>query len=355
MIPAMRLLVAVVLPGLALSSPPPFSQPTHQDTIRRVIKVMASSGYLWLLGEKGALYHLDLSSRQLTRDSALGKVTDLATSASGSLLALTVRGGRTLIIDEQDDWKTATVVPTTPADTVLVLGVLGPRRAVLTTAAVLVEVREGDWRRRPLKGKSRSGSLQPAAAWTSDGSFYVGGNFGEFGGNLWRVSLATGRVTEVVKRKQDEPLGGALDPRIDPVTAVIRDPTAGRCVLAAIGLLHMGMAVGRILRVCGDSISAQFQEPCPLQPGAPPALQRMCSVPVFGLAQGPNGFWAVTPFGVLRFTDDTLCERRPMPKLEDVGGVLMSREVAGVLLVATDINWSASVSGLTPLIAVVDQ
>ena len=182
MIPAMSVLVAVLLPGLALSSLSPFNQPAHPDTVRRVIKVMASSGYLWLLGEEGALYHLDLSSRQLTRDSALGKVADLAAGSGGRLLALSVRAGRTLILDERGNWKTATVVPTTPADTVLVLGVLGPRRAVLTTAAVLVEVREGDWRRRALQGNSRLGSLQPSAMWSNDGSLYVGQDFGEFGG-----------------------------------------------------------------------------------------------------------------------------------------------------------------------------
>jgi len=348
MFPAMSVLFAVLLPGLALSSPPVFNQPACHDTVRRVIKVMASSGYLWLLGEEGALYHLDLSSRQLTRDSALGKVADLAAGSGGRLLALSVRAGRTLILDERGNWKTATVVPTTPADTVLVLGVLGPRRAVLTTAAVLVEVREGDWRRRALQGNSRLGSLQPSAMWSNDGSLYVGQDFGEFGGNLWRISLGTGRVTEAVRRK-------TLDPRMDPVTAVIRDPSDGRCVLAAVGLLHMGMAIGRIIRVCGDSISVPFQEPCPLEPGASRAFQRMCSVPVFGLAEGKDGFWAVTPFGVLRFDRRSICERHPMPKLEDVGGVLMSRDVLGVLLVATDINWKASVSGLTPLIAAVDQ
>src|ERR1041384_6809288 len=347
MVPAMRryLLVAVLLSSLSPLSTPLFGTPVPRDSVRRVIKVMTSSGFLWLLGSDGDLYHLNLGTQQLTRDSALGRVVDIAAASNGSvgLMALTVRGGRTQIIDERDNWTRATPVPTTAADTVLLLASVSARRAVLTGRAVLVEVREGDWRRRPLKGKSRPGSLQPAAAWTSDGSLYVGGNFGEFGGNLWRISLATGRITELVQRRQT-----------DPVPAVIRAPADSRCVLAAIGLLHMGMAIGRILRVCGDSISVQFEEACPLEPGASPAWQRMCQEPVFGLAEGANGVWAVTPFGVLRFSQDTLRERHPMPKLADVGGVLLSREVTGVLLVATDINWSASVSGLTPLIAVVN-
>jgi hypothetical protein len=98
-----------------------------------------------------------------------------------------------------------------------------------------------------------------------------------------------------------------------------------------------------------------FQESCPLDPGSNPKLQRLCTVPVFGLADGEDGVWAVTPVAALRFDHDTVAERHPLPKLEDMGSVLVSREIPGVLLVATAINWRASLSGMTPLIAVVNQ
>ena len=329
----------------------PFASSATADTLQGVTKVMAVSGYLWLLEEKGALAHLDLSTHTLVRDSAAGNVVDLATVSTGRLRALTVRSGRTLIIEWQDAWRTVATLPTTPADTPLALAVLGTRSAALTTAAVIVEVQDGDWRRRAIKGESRFRSLQPSAAWTSDGNLYIGGNYGEWGGNLWRISLATGRVTEMVSRKKREPVKGPFNPSLNPVTAVVRDPGDGRCILAAIGLSHM-MWDGRILRVCGDSLAVMFQESCPSEPGSNSRLQRLCTVPVFGLADGKGGVWAVTPVAALRFDHDTVAERHPLPKLEDWGSVLVSREIPGVLLVATAINWRASLSGMTPLIAV---
>ena len=339
--------------SLAVAVYLPFASLAPADTLQGVTKVMSASGYLWLLEENGALAHLDLSTRTLVRDSAAGKVVDLVTAPAGRLRALTVRNGRTLIVEWQDAWRAVATLPTAPADTLFAFAMLGPRSAVLTTAAVIVEVRDGDWRRRAIHGVSRFGSLQPSVAWTSDGNLYVGANRGEWGGSLWRVSLTTGRVTEVISRKEDEPFQGPFNPGLDPVTAVVRDPVDGRCVLAAIGLSHM-MWHGRILRVCGDSLAVMFQESCPVEPGANPTFQRQCTVPVFGLAGNKDGVWAVTPVAALRFDHDTVAERHPLPKLDDMGSVLASREIPGVLLVATAINWRASLSGMTPLIAVIN-
>jgi hypothetical protein len=330
-----------------------FASPAASDTLQGVTKVIAASGYLWLLQENGALSHLDLSTRTLVRDSAAGNVVDLATASTGRLRALTIRSSRTLVVEWQDTWRTVATLPTTPADTSFVLAEFGSRSAVLTSAAVIVEVQDGKWRRRAIKAATRFGSLQPSAAWTSDGNLYIGANYGEWGGSLWRVSIRTGSVTEVVSRKKKKPVKELFNPSLNPVTAVVRDPDNGRCVLAAIGLSHM-MWDGRILRVCGDTVAVMFQESCPLEPGSNQQVRPACTVPVFGLADGKDGVWAVTPVAALRFDHDTVAERHPLPKLEDMGSVLVSREIPGVLLVATAINWRASLSGMTPLIAVVN-
>lgn len=328
--------------------------PSSSDSVRRIRKVLASPGLLWLLDLDGNLYRLNLSDRRLVQDTGLGNVADLALSSSGDVAALTVRGKQTLILTYRSEWHETATLPTLPADTVLAFGFLGSRPAVLTTAAVFVEFKGGSWGRRALAPKTVLGSLQPSVAWTTDGSLYVGVNRGEWGGGLWRVSLATGQVNGIVRRTKGKPFTGPLDPSLDPVTAVIRDPTDGRCILAAVGLLHMGLQSGRVVRVCGDSVSVAFREPCPMQPGTPPAVASICSIAVFGLTEAKNGFWAVTPYGVIRFDHLTVAERHQMPNLEDAGGVLLARDIPGILLIGTDVNWTASVSGMTPLIAVLN-
>lgn len=328
--------------------------PFSPDSLRRIRKVLVSPGLLWLLDLDGILYRLNLSTRRLAQDTGLGRVADLALSSNGDPAALTVRGKQTLILTYRSDWQEAATLPTLPGDTVLALGFLGSRPAVLTTAAVFVELTGGNWRRRALASTTGLGSLQPSVAWATDGSLYVGVNRGEWGGGLWRVSLATGQVMGIVRRTKGKPFTGPLDPDLDPVTAVIRDPTDGRCIVGAVGLLHMGLQSGRVVRVCGDSVSVVFREPCPMPPGTPPAVASICSVAVFGLAEAKNGFWAVTPYGVVRFDQLTVAERHQMPNLDDAGGVLLARDIPGILLIGTDVNWTASVSGLTPLIAVLN-
>lgn len=72
----------------------------------------------------------------------------------------------------------------------------------------------------------------------------------------------------------------------------------------------------------------------------------------YRLAPAAEGsFWAITWRALYRFGVDGKKEREyALPKLMSVSGVYLSRELPGVLLVRTDVNWAVSTSGATPLI-----
>jgi len=86
-------------------------------------------------------------------------------------------------------------------------------------------------------------------------SIYVGFDVGEWGGGLQQVDLNAGVVTNIERRDTKNPCDGPLNRECDPVTGVIPDPQNRECVLASVGLVHLGISNGRILRVCGSQVT----------------------------------------------------------------------------------------------------
>lgn len=167
---------------------------------------------------------------------------------------------------------------------------------------------------------------------------YVGFNAGEWGGRLQRVDLTTGAVHAI-----------ALGPA-DPVTGVIHDPVDRRCVLVSIGLVHLVLSRGRILRVCGDQVAVRFEKPAVVELQGTQGRTEA----IFGLAAVRGGYWAITGHALYRFGDDTLREY-PLPRLGYAAGVWLSRELTGVVVVGTGVNWGVSTSGPTPLVVALEE
>ena len=158
-----------------------------------------------------------------------------------------------------------------------------------------------------------------------------------------RIEIAKG-VSERVERR-DNGCEGPLNSACNPVTAVIPDPTDGRCVIASIGLRHIVLELGRVLRVCGTSVSVISELPCARQPP-----NGHCSLGIFGLARDSTGFWTVSGGALYHFRGDTIDQHESIPKLQHRAGIAYSEAIPGLLIVSTDINWRKSVSGPTPLI-----
>ena len=184
---------------------------------------------------------------------------------------------------------------------------------------------------------------QVSSAMVGETLLYVGTNIGEWGGQLFRIDLATGRVTTLQ----------GID---DPVTGLVADREAPPCLFASLGVSHLGLWRGRVVRICGDRLETVLEVPVlPIGKRIERALSSRArqfppdTEPVFGLAPAPGGFWAVTPRSLYHWQRGEL-ERWRRPGFEDAHGLAVSTALPDVVLVATDANATRSVSGYTPLV-----
>ncbi len=202
------------------------------------------------------------------------------------------------------------------------------------------------WRVVELKGELRSGVQVSVATAANGGSIYVGMNMGEWGGGLQRADLETGVVTSVERRDTSRPCAGPLNRECDPVTGVIPDPANQDCVLAAVGLVHLGSSKGRILKVCGKTVTVVWEKSAAGGMGGREGMTEA----VYGLVPSADGgYWAITWRALYRFRAGETREYA-LPELRRASGVHLSHELPGVIVLRTDVNWAVSTSGYSPLV-----
>ena len=222
--------------------------------------------------------------------------------------------------------------------------------AVLSTQSVRYLANDKTWRVVELKGKLRAGVEESVASPQEGDSIYVGFDVGEWGGGLQRVDLKTGAVTDIERRDTKNACDGPLNRECDPVTGVIPDPQNKECVLASIGLVHLGLSNGRILRVCGSHVTLVSEM---LIPGGKSDSSKWGRTEAFyGLAPSvEGGFWGITYRSLYHFdAAGNKSQEYTLPKLDSVSGIHLSRALPGVIVLQTDVNWAVSTSGCTPLV-----
>jgi hypothetical protein len=222
--------------------------------------------------------------------------------------------------------------------------------AVLSEKAVHYLANDNTWRVVELKGKLRSGVQVSAASLQGGSSIYVGFDVGEWGGGLQRVDLKTGAVTDIERRDTKNACDGPLNRECDPVTGVIPDPQSKDCVLTSIGLVHLGMSNGRMLRVCGSQVTQVSEILLPDRENGTNKWGR--TEAFYGIAPSlEGGFWGITYRSLHQFDAAGKQEREyALPNLESVSGIRLSRALPGVIVLQTDVNWAVSTSGYTPLV-----
>jgi hypothetical protein len=157
-------------------------------------------------------------------------------------------------------------------------------------------------------------------------------------------------VTEV-QRVDGQLCGGILNPSCHPVTAVARDHTHNDCVLAAIGLSHMMLNDGRVLRVCDSTVDVVFSEEVPIEP-APEGYIRVQlpgTWPLFDLVSTADG-WAAASQGRIFAASGGTVTSIQIPSLRALGPIQVAELRSNLIVVRTDLNWSVSTSGYTPLL-----
>ena len=307
-------------------------------------KIVGAQGLWWILDDRGALRSFD--GRRAIMQRLSGPVRDIARMSNDDLLALVERGRGFRVMEHVGDgsWTEFANAAAGTRESLIGLAAIDTN-VVVVTGGALYSIRAGQTPvRRPIQKTIIPEGLQPALALTASGQLYVGKNAGEFGGGLIRIDVATG-VGERVERR-DNGCYGPLNSDCNPVTAVIPDPVDGRCAIASIGLIHMGMELGRVLRICGASVTVLAEIPCPRQPP-----RGQCSLGFFGLAADDSaGFWATSGSTLYHFRADTVDRQEPIPRLQRRSGFAFNDAIPGLLVLSTNINWRASVSGPTPLI-----
>jgi hypothetical protein len=178
----------------------------------------------------------------------------------------------------------------------------------------------------------------------SGDALYVGLNAGEWGGGLRRIDLRTesGEIVEAGETRRS--CGGVLNFRCAPVTGLAPDPARPGCLLAAVGLVHMMLASGEVVRVCGNVAERLYRKPYTLDPQwrDEDITEITSTVPFFAMAGGEGAAWAVGADGLYRFGTDPAPELHRFPAVR-AGGVDWSHPE--VVLVPTTMNQRHSVSG----------
>lgn len=312
----------------------------------RIVEGEASTSKIWLRNSDGAVIEVnraDGAERILTREGVIA-----LEHVGTQLLALNETSAGATSYGIVDLLSGSTVGPTLDLRAPLALLASEESIVVLDSDAIYV-LEAGAWRRQPLSAELRS-APQVSVAATSSGKIYVGYNFGEWGGGLQAIDAATGVVTEV-RRIEGQLCGGMLNPACNPVTAVARDRSHADCVLAAIGLSHMMLNDGRVLRVCDDTVDVVFSKEIPIEP-APEGYVRVQlpgTWPLFDLVTTADGWAAVSQGRIFMASGPTVTSVR-MPSLRAWHSIQMAELRSDLIVVRTDLNWSVSTSGYTPLL-----
>lgn len=353
---SVALLLLLVLPHTSSHAGRFLQEETRDPAKNRIRKVAYHSERLWLLGQFGTLLTLDVNSGALKQVTPEALVYEMYVAPNKEMYLLAGASRKSPVINvwkkEGEGWKRISSVERDGQEALIGLTEYDGRLLILTARNLYLQQPDGAWRKVHLSSTLSPDYQTPFAA-TADGSVYVGFNYGEFGGGLKRIVIKTGRVEKIERQdKRDEICAGPLNAACDPVTGVIRDPELPSCALVTIGLRHLVLDRGRLLRVCGKSVEALSILPIP---DAVDSRDETESEGIFDLIPAKNGYWLVTSEAVYHFVPGQKREKLELPKkARRVSGVMINDEIPGVIIVGTDINWANSLSGFTPLLAVKD-
>jgi hypothetical protein len=152
----------------------------------------------------------------------------------------------------------------------------------------------------------------------------------------------TGGKTNVVERKDSGAIcGEPLDPACDPVNAIETEPWNPACVVAAVGLVHLGHH-GRLVEICGERIRTLYSAP---DADSPTYQGRAVETePFYGLVRAGNTLWAAGVSGIYRIQKDSV-KRQPLPRFQVVAGLDMSLSIPGLVVLRTNAHPGMAVGG----------
>jgi hypothetical protein len=322
---------------------------------RMISRAVFADERLWLLTDQGQLSSLAEGERTRRIHDLGAKVIDVCVRANMPIALTGERGDGeswTIWRWQAGSWRTARTIARR-FDALVALSCGADEEMVLTSQRLI-----------DLTGRSRAVTLSeplypaqvrtvvhvtPEAAW-------VGINRGEWGGGLRRIDRRSGAVTIVERNGTGDLCDGPLNTACDPVNGIATIPWRPQCVAAAIGLIHME-AHGRIASICPDGVNQLFVAADAVDPSNAAEAEQAAkggygAVAFFGLAATQDALIAAGHNGLYRIDARGAGARQPWPRFTEVDGILVSFALPNLVLVMSELNRRASVSGVAPLMAV---
>ena len=308
------------------------------DLGRSIRKGFADADVIWLLGQSGRVVRFDRRSgeRTILADKVIDilpvgpRLWALSNSEEDGETLQDLRAEGSVPLQVNAAGGSAPLELNAPGQVIALFPAIADRPGILTTRAVLLPSGDGRWLGRRLAGVLAGGN-----AVTSDGNdgVYVGANLGEWGGGLRRIDLATGSIA-FVTQPSDELCGGLINPECDPVVGAFPDPDHAGCILTGVGLAHLSLRRGAVLRVCGSTITPVFSAPMPR--GTDPFVSG--DWPFYSLVQTRDGWIAVSDGRYFQLRAGEVAEH-PLPPLRDWSGLRLGEAPDGALFVMSACCW----------------
>ncbi len=181
---------------------------------------------------------------------------------------------------------------------------------------------------------------------------HIGLDCGEWGGGLLRIDRKTGQVSPVERNATGDLCGGPLNTECDPVTGIVPLPWDAGRLAVTIGLVHFEPH-GRIVSVKGDEVKMLYSRNLRSEGTKPESTEsddRLGTEAFFGLVRSGTALCAVGIDGIYRLEGERPVDRQPLPEMRSYGSLSASFAVPGLVLVYTDVNQRAAISGSVPLL-----
>jgi len=322
-------------------------RPGQQDFLTRAV---FAEGRLWMLSDAGELSVVREREMRRVVESYPARVLDLCV-LGGSPAVLTGAPGDnlawTILRHTASAWSLEATIPR-EGDEFIAMNCAANEIMFLTTRR-LITITPAGKSAVMLSGKLGYGRV--SASYATRDELFLGFNAGEWGGGMASVDRGTGTAAIIQCNAGGGLCEGPLNTDCDPVNGIAADPWKSGCVIVAIGLVHMEMH-GRLVTVCGGGVERLYYKPCEKQysnavnsDGEP-----FCTIGFFGLAAAGEGLWAVGGDGLYHVEQHGVVKLQPNPQFTDIGGVRVSFQVPGLVLVLTEVNSRMSLSGATPML-----
>jgi hypothetical protein len=338
------LAVLIAIPGRSAAP-----DPTPSGQASFLIGALVADGFLWILSDGGTLSRVSLDDRKISKETTLDPVLGMC-GVDGDVEIVSSKPNDPKWVLSRRQAAAWTVKATVETGGDRFMGMAcAPAAVTILTQRRLIRISAS---RQDVVTLSKAlSSNGVASVYTTAADVFVGLDAGEWGGGLDRIDRHTGVVTVLQDNASGAICGGPLNPACDPVNAITADPWAPGCVVAAIGLVHFAPH-GRIIEVCSDRIKRLYFKPYDwgAQRNRTIGDEPFSTVAFYGVSAGDNVLTAVGIDGLYRIHRDGTAESVPLPHFDDVGGVYVSRNLPGFILVLTDVNRRRSISGSAPML-----